>query len=68
MKRLLQINKADNVAVILVDGDAVAPRGHKVALRPIAKGEEVIKYGFPIGRATQDIVEGEWVHLSLIHI
>lgn len=62
MKRLLQINKADNVAVILVDGDAVAPRGHKVALRPIAKGEEVIKYGFPIGRATQDIVEGEWVH------
>lgn len=62
MKRLLQINKADNVAVILVDGDAVAPRGHKVALRPIAKGEEVIKYGFPIGRATQDIAEGEWVH------
>ena len=62
MKRLLQINKADNVAVILVDGDAVAPRGHKVALRPIAKGEEVIKYGFPIGKATQDIAEGEWVH------
>ncbi len=62
MKRLLQINKADNVAVILVDGDAVAPRGHKVALCPIARGEEVIKYGFPIGRATQDIAEGEWVH------
>lgn len=62
MKRLLQINKADNVAVILVDGDAVAPRGHKVALRVIAKGEEVIKYGFPIGKATQDIAEGEWVH------
>lgn len=62
MKRYLQINPADNVAVILVDGDAVAPRGHKVALRPIAAGEEVIKYGFPIGRATRDIAEGEWVH------
>lgn len=62
MKRLLQINKADNVAVILVDGDEVAPRGHKVALRNIAAGEEVIKYGFPIGRATKDIAEGEWVH------
>lgn len=62
MKRLLQINPADNVAVILIDGDAVAPRGHKVALRPIAKGEQVIKYGFPIGVATADIAEGEWVH------
>ncbi len=62
MERLLQINKADNVAVILVDGDEVAPRGHKVALRNIAAGEEVIKYGFPIGRATKDIAEGEWVH------
>ena len=62
MKRLLQINPADNVAVILVDGDSVAPRGHKVALRPIAKGEAVVKYGFPIGKATADIAEGEWVH------
>ncbi|MDE6156604.1 MAG: UxaA family hydrolase, partial [Muribaculaceae bacterium] len=62
MKRLLQINPADNVAVILVDGDSVAPRGHKVALRPIAKGEPVIKYGFPIGKATADIAEGEWIH------
>lgn len=62
MKRLLQINPADNVAVILVDGDPVAARGHKVALRPIAKGGQVIKYGFPIGVATADIAEGEWVH------
>lgn len=60
--RLFQINPADNVAVMLVDGDPVAPRGHKVALHSIRKGEPVIKYGFPIGRATQDIAEGEWVH------
>ena len=62
MNRLYHIDPKDNVAVILVDGDAVAPRGHKVALRPIRKGESVIKYGFPIGHATQDIAEGEWVH------
>ena len=46
----------------MVDGDPVAARGHKVALRDIAKDENVIKYGFPIGHATQDIAEGEWVH------
>lgn len=62
MKRLIQINPKDNVAVILVDGDNVAPRGHKVALCDIPKGAEVIKYGYPIGKATQDIVKGEWVH------
>lgn len=62
MRRLHKINPADNVAVILVDDDPVAARGHKVALRPIAKGENVIKYGFPIGHATADIAEGEWVH------
>lgn len=62
MKRLLQIHPADNVAVILVDDDPVAARGHKVALRPIARGQNVIKYGFPIGHATADIAGGEWVH------
>jgi altronate dehydratase small subunit len=37
--------------------------GHKVALQPIAAGERVIKYGFPIGEATHEIRPGEWVHL-----
>ena len=32
------------------------------ALYPIKAGELVIKYGIPIGRATQDIEPGEWVH------
>lgn len=62
MKQILQIHPADNVAVILTDNNPVAPRGHKIALRNIAKGESVVKYGFPIGRAMQDIAEGEWVH------
>jgi altronate hydrolase len=38
------------------------PAGHKIALRGIARGEEVIKYGRPIGRATCDIEAGSWVH------
>jgi altronate dehydratase small subunit len=37
--------------------------GHKVALRPIAPGEAIVKYGFVIGEATRAIAPGEWVHL-----
>ena len=51
----MQISPMDNVDVHLEDG-------HKYALRDIAKGENVIKYGQPIGHATQDIAKGEHVH------
>ena len=37
-------------------------RGHKFALRDIVKGENIVKYGYPIGIATQDIRAGEWIH------
>jgi altronate dehydratase small subunit len=36
---------------------------HKFALRDIAKGEEITKYGLPIGRAMEDIKAGDWVHV-----
>lgn len=49
------INKLDNVEVNLEDG-------HKYARRAITKGENVIKYGNPIGHATCDIAAGEHVH------
>lgn len=39
------------------------PFGHKVALRDIATGDSVLKYGVPIGRASQDIVAGSHVHV-----
>lgn len=39
------------------------PLGHKVALRAIAAGQEVRKYGFPIGRASIDIAPGDHVHV-----
>jgi altronate dehydratase small subunit len=37
--------------------------GHKVALRAIADGAAVVKYGVTIGVATRPIAAGEWVHL-----
>ena len=70
---LFQIDPRDSVATALRDLDAgerhsgvilAEPivRGHKVALRAIAAGEAVIKFGFPIGRATHAIAPGEHVH------
>ena len=49
------INKLDNVDINLEDG-------HKYALRDINAGEDIIKYGNPIGHATVDIKKGEHVH------
>ena len=40
------------------------PRGHKLALRNIAAGEPVRKYGWPIGRALQPIARGSLVHTA----
>lgn len=40
--------------------------GHKFAVRPIAAGENVIKYGEVIGRATADIRPGQHVHVHNI--
>ena len=49
------INKLDNVEINIDDG-------HKYALRDIKQGENIIKYGSPIGHATCDIAMGEHVH------
>ncbi|WP_295936550.1 UxaA family hydrolase [uncultured Alistipes sp.] len=77
MKRFLKINAADNVAIALVDltagetldvdGTRVTlaeeiARGHKFALRNIAEGENVVKYGYPIGHATVAVAQGAWIH------
>lgn len=37
--------------------------GHKIALAPIRSGERVLKYGQTIGKTTQDIRPGDWVHV-----
>jgi len=51
------------VSGLSVTARADIPYGHKVALRPIARGEAVIKYGLVIGTATQDIQPGDHVHV-----
>ena len=62
MAEFIKINPADNVAVAIHDveegGKVLIPAGHKVALRDIRKGEDIIKYGFPIGHLLTDIPEG----------
>lgn len=50
-----KIHQRDNVQVNLENG-------HKYALCDIKKGEAVIKYGFSIGTAKEDISEGDHVH------
>ena len=39
------------------------PFGHKLAIRKMAPGDEVLKYGEVIGRASQAIEPGQWVHV-----
>lgn len=42
------------------------PFGHKFAVRKIAKGESILKYGEVIGRATRDIEAGAHAHVQNI--
>ena len=73
----LKINPADSVVVclramkageIVADGDKEVkllqdtPAGHKVLLTDKKEGEDIIKYGYPIGHAIKDLKAGEWVN------
>lgn len=73
----LKINPADSVVVCLeslakgtqieVDGKTVTllqdtPAGHKVLINDIAEGQDIIKYGYPIGHAMAALKEGQWVN------
>lgn len=77
MKEFIKINECDNVIIALRDykKDEVIDledakitlledinRGHKIAIKNINKGENVVKYGLPIGYALEDIKVGSWVH------
>jgi len=52
--------QAPGISLELEAADDI-PYCHKVALAPIRKGDNVIKYGRPIGRATCDILKGSLV-------
>ena len=73
----LKINPADSVVVCLqpkqqgdvisVDGRQIVinqdtPAGHKILIKDVREGENIIKYGYPIGHARQDLKAGDWVN------
>ena len=71
----IRLDPEDNVVVARVELEegveigaegvttlAAIPRGHKIATRPIAKGEPVLKYNTVIGFAGEDIVPGSYMH------
>lgn len=77
MRQVLFLNPLDNIAVCLSDisaGETISqegrevtaiepiPRGHKISVCGILKGEGVIKYGERMGHATMDIPVGAHVH------
>lgn len=78
-KSVLLIRKEDSVATALRDlsaGEEVLGLvvreniafGHKVSVVDLKKGDIVLKYGFPIGKATKDIAAGSWVHTHNIGV
>ena len=54
-------DKKGNSEIITVHGDV--PYGHKIALRNIAPGEHIMKYGECIGAASHPISKGDYVHV-----
>ena len=44
------------------------PAGHKIALRDLAPGETVLRYGCRIGQASQPIAAGSWVHTHNLEV
>ncbi len=67
---LENVNKGDIVISKIADEDLRVrsidhiPKGHKIALKDIKKGEYIIKYGETIGIATVDIEKGQHVHVE----
>lgn len=77
LSSFIKINPADSVIVCLrplKEGETInvggkdievlqdTPAGHKVLIADAAKGENIIKYGYPIGHAKEDLKVGQWVN------
>lgn len=76
-RRMIIMHPDDNVGVLLEEaasGDVCKAEaaevealekiefGHKIALRDVEQGKDVIKYGEKIGYALKDIKKGQWIH------
>ena len=65
-----EVEAGEQIEVISPDGKVILkpkvtepiPFGHKLAIKPIKKGENIVKYGEVIGVATQQVKAGAWVN------
>ena len=53
----------DGTPSVEVEVNAEIPLGHKVALRDVAEGADVIEYGVRTALASADITRGDYVHI-----
>ena len=79
--RAVKISEKDNVAVVvapvkageIIDGTEIRalcdiPQGHKIALRNLKKGDQVIRYGVILGFMTEDLKAGGWINENNIEL
>lgn len=79
--KYLKINPVDNVVVAisnLAAGEVIydcdkeiilkedVPAGHKITLKDFVEGEDVIKYGYPIGHVRHSVEAGKWINENQI--
>jgi len=65
-----EVSKGEQVEVLsplgslLIRAESLGdvPFGHKIALKTLVRGEEVVKYGEVIGVASAGVEVGEWLH------
>ncbi len=78
------IDPQDNVAVALEDipagGTVRLPDGteleaqadigfsHKILLKDLFKGDDIIKYGEAIAQVNQDVKQGDWIHIHNLNV
>ena len=78
--KTIKINPADNVAVAIeplqkgesihIDGQNITlnddvPAGHKILLSDLVEGENVIKYGYPIGHLKENHKQGDGFAMNI---
>ena len=80
VRKLIQVNRRDNVAIVVDPEGARAgdefenglraaeaiPQSHKAALHDLAEGDAIVRYGEVIGRAQRGIARGSWIREDML--
>lgn len=79
--KLIRISADDNVAIAVSDTEkgtafdnypfkalSFIPQGHKVALKAMKAGDDVIRYGVSLGKLKEDVKEGSWINEKMIEL